>query len=287
MGESAPTQRAVVISGASSGIGRATALFLDGLGYRVYAGVRSDEDARQLASAATALLQPLHLDVRDGESIAAVARSVAESLGDDRFVGVVNNAGVNHLGPLEFLSLELLRDQLEVNVVGQLALCQAFLPLLRRFGGRVINVSSVSGFLALPLIGAYAASKHALEAMSDSLRRELRPWGLHVSVIQPEAIATRIWDRAEGQIRAASKSLPAEGRQLYGASLERFLKVNQETAQAALPPERVAEVVHRALIARRPRRRYRVGRAATMLHVLSRVLPDRVLDHLVAKMLGA
>jgi NAD(P)-dependent dehydrogenase (short-subunit alcohol dehydrogenase family) len=181
-------QGAVLVTGASSGIGEATASHLASLGFRVFAGVRKDEDAERLRERVT----PVKLDVVDEESIATARREVEEAA-PDGLAGLVNNAGVSVSGPVEFIPLEELRRQLEVNVIGQVAVTQAFLPAIRRARGRIVNVSSVGGRVALPLMSPYNASKFALEAVSDSLRREVRQFGVHVAVVEPGAIRTRIW----------------------------------------------------------------------------------------------
>jgi len=275
---------AVVVTGASKGIGRATALRLDRAGFRVYAGVRRPEDGEALRREASDRLAPIRLDVTDPDSIAGAADRVAEREGGAGLAGLVNNAGIAVAGPLEFLPPEELRRQFEVNVIGQVAVTQAFLPLLRRDAGRIVFVGSISGLLALPLSGAYAASKHALEAVADALRIELSPWGIHVSILEPGVIATPIW---ETSLAAADRLLahaPAEAFEYYGDAIE----VGRETAlrgtRAGLPPEDVAEVVLHALTARRPKTRYLVG-ADARLRATLRHLPDRVRDRLILRRL--
>jgi NAD(P)-dependent dehydrogenase (short-subunit alcohol dehydrogenase family) len=185
-----PPRGAVVITGASTGIGRACTLLLDALGFQVFAGVRKAEDGESLRRATSARLTPVFIDVTDEQSIAAAAKSVSQEVGDAGLVELVNNAGIAIPGPLEYLTLEELRRQLEINLVGQFAVTQAFLPLLRKTRGRIVNVSSLAGKLTTPFNGAYSAAKHGMEAFSDSLRMELAPWGIHVSVVEPGTIAT-------------------------------------------------------------------------------------------------
>ena len=168
---------AVVITGASTGIGRACALDLDGRGFRVFAGVRKDEDGERLRSERPSI-EPLRIDVTDAGEIAAARDRVSEEVGTAGLAGLVNNAGIAVPGPLEHLPIDEFRRQMEVNLVGQVAVTQAFLPLLRTARGRVVNIGSIGGRVALPMLGPYAASKHAMEGISDSLRRELRPWGI-------------------------------------------------------------------------------------------------------------
>ncbi|MGD1157325.1 MAG: SDR family oxidoreductase, partial [Terriglobia bacterium] len=184
---------AVVITGASTGIGEACALHLDKLGFRVFAGIRKAADAEALRHRASARLVPIRLDVSDETEVEQAARNVTEALRGEGLAGLVNNAGIVVAGMLEFLPLDALRRQLEVNVVGQVAVTQAFLPHLRKARGRIVNIGSVSGLIAGPFSGAYAASKFALEALTDALRVELRPWKIHVSIVEPGNIQTPIW----------------------------------------------------------------------------------------------
>ncbi len=278
-------QGAVVITGASTGIGRATALFLDRNGFQVFAGVRRDADAESLRKEASENLQPIQLDVVDGRSIEASRKKVEEALGDGGLAGLVNNAGISVGGPYEFLDLDELRRGLEVNFVGPVAVTQAFLPLLRKRRGRIVNVSSIGGRSAFPILGPYNASKYALEAFSDSLRLELSPWGMHVSVIEPGAIATPMFEKgrahAESMIAQASK----EGIELYGEAIEAVLGAFRGMEKGAIPPERVAKQIHHALTAQRPRVRYVVGPDAKVQSLLIRVLPTRLRDGILKRML--
>lgn len=262
--------RTVVVTGASSGLGRTTALHLAGQGFRVYAGVR-DPDA--LVGSTSDLLRPLVFDVTDEDSVAAAARTVTEPLW-----ALVNNAGICVPGPLEYLSRDRLRHQLETNVVGSVTVTRHFLPLLRRAGGRIVNVSSGLGRVALPFLGAYAASQFAKEALSDVLRRELRRSGVTVTVVRPGSIMTPIWSKVAAQHEL--DDAPPE----VAAGFRRFLD-RSETAAAAsrTSQEDFAKVVARALTARRPRTRYRVGADAVVASVVSRLLPDAVLDRLLAE----
>src|SRR5436190_20383212 len=186
----------VVITGASTGIGKTCALRLDRLGFQVFAGVRRTEDGETLKRQASQRLTPITIDVTDSGSIAAAASMVATAVGDAGLQGLVNNAGIAVACPLEFLPISLLSQQLEVNVTGQIDVTQVFLPLLRAGNGRIVNMGSISGRMAYPLLGPYCASKFALEALTASLRMELRPWHIPVSIIEPGAIATPIWSKA-------------------------------------------------------------------------------------------
>jgi NAD(P)-dependent dehydrogenase (short-subunit alcohol dehydrogenase family) len=268
----------VVITGASTGIGEATALHLAELGFEVRPGVRSDEDAERLRSRG---LSPLRIDVTDEESIAAAAGEVAE------LAGLVNNAGIAVSSPVEFIPLDELRRQLEVNLIGQVGVIQAFLPALRKARGRIVNVSSIGGRVALPLAGPYAASKFALEAVSDSLRREVRRFGIEVSVIEPGGVKTPIWDKGQQTADSLLQQAPPEVNELYGDLARAIRGEAQKIAtDRGLPPEAVAKVIGRALTARRPKTRYLVGRDAKVRAAVAKRLPDRAFDALVARTLS-
>jgi NAD(P)-dependent dehydrogenase (short-subunit alcohol dehydrogenase family) len=266
----------VLVTGASSGIGEATALHLKALGFDAVAAVRKDEDAERLAGGG---LRTVRLEVTDADSIAA-ARS---ELGDGPLAALVNNAGIAVAAPLEFLPLDQLRHQLEINLIGQLAVTQAFLPALRAGRGRIVNVSSIGGRVALPLVGAYNASKFALEGVSDSLRRELLSQGVDVIVVEPGGVKTPIWRKGD----ALASELAAEAERLYGRLIEALRKQTVKIAtETGIEPREVAEVIGRALTAQRPRARYLVGRDAKMRAAAAKVLPDRVMDRVVARALG-
>ena len=248
------------MTGASSGIGRACAVRLLRNGWRVFAGVRREGDA-------PAGTEELLLDVTDPPASLAV----------DRLDGLVNNAGIAVAGPLEFLDADELRRQLEVNVVGQLRVTQLALPGLREAGGRIVNVGSISGRSALPFLGAYAMSKFALEAMTDSLRIELRPWGIHVAIVEPGTIKTPMWTRER-------PDPPPEGLALYGDRLAAFRSFALKRSEGGAPAEAVAETVEHALTAERPKARYLVGRDAKLRAGVER-LPNRLRDRVYKRLL--
>jgi len=273
----------VVVTGASSGIGRACALDLDARGWRVFAGVRREADGEALRGAASGRLVPLSLDVTDAAQIEAAVKQVGQAVGADGLQGLVNNAGVSVAGPLEYQDLDALRHQLEVNAVAPVAVTQVFLPLLRAGRGRIVHIGSMSGYVSAAFLGPYSASKHALEALNDAQRRELAPFGLHVALVQPGAIATEIWKKAEEQVEALIGSLSEEGRSRYEARARQVAEDTFAAARSAIPPSRVAAAVHHALTARRPRTRYRVGRDAVLVRWLTRLLPDRTLDWLLER----
>ncbi|TMB92074.1 MAG: SDR family NAD(P)-dependent oxidoreductase [Chloroflexi bacterium] len=278
---------AVLVTGASTGIGRACALELDRAGYRVFAGVRRQEDGRALAEAASSRLVDVMLDVTDGASIDAAAELIAAQLGDARFLGVVNNAGIAVGGPAEFIALDGWRRQLEVNVIGQVAVVQRFLAMIRAHGGRIVNISSVGGRVSQPFVAPYVASKHAVEAISDALRMELRPWGIEVCLIEPGSVATPLWEKStRAAVEALSGSAPQQVFELYGRAVEAITKVVRRQEEMGVPPERVALAVLHALTARRPKTRYVVGRDAQMLLLLRRILPDRWRDELILRYAG-
>jgi NAD(P)-dependent dehydrogenase (short-subunit alcohol dehydrogenase family) len=214
---------------------------------------------------------------------------VGKAVGEAGVFGLVNNAGVALPGPLEFLDLDHLRRSLEVNSVAPVAMGQAFLPLLRRARGRIVHVGSSSGYLATSLMGAYAASKFALEAIADAQRRELRSSGAGVEVVlvEPGAIATPIWDKGLAHGEHLERTLAPEALRVYGQEVARLRDYARAAPGRAIPPERVADVVLRALTVPRPRTRYRVGTDATVGYWLSRLLPDRVLDRVLERLTRA
>jgi NAD(P)-dependent dehydrogenase (short-subunit alcohol dehydrogenase family) len=269
----------VLITGASRGIGRASVLALDRAGHEVIAGVRTEDAGRELAAAASGRLRPVHLDVTDRDSIRAAAEVAGE-----RLDALVNNAGVAVAGIVEALDLDELRRQLEVNVVGQVAVTQALLPQLRRARGRVVFVGSIAGRSALPFLAAYAASKHALEAIGDSLRMELRPWGIHVAVVEPGSIATPIWSKGAATAEEIQARVPESTLALYADRVAAFRRAATAAGRRGQPVERVAEVVEHALTADRPKTRYLVGRDAKLRAGFER-LPDRLRDRVYERVL--
>lgn len=276
-------QKTVIITGASTGIGAACALYLDRLGWRVFAGVRKAVDGEVLQQQASKWLVPVLLDVTDPASIAAAVDTVAAIVGQEGLAGLVNNAGIALSGPLEFLPIAELRRQFEVNVIGQVAVTQAFLPLLRQGRGRVVNMGSISGRVAMPFLGPYAASKFALEALTDSLRVELRPWGIEVAIIEPGSIATPIWEKSLALADELIRHLPPRGHKLYGAALAAARERGIHAGLAGIPPDAVARVVAHALTAKRPKTRYLVGRGLWLALLFAKFIPDRLRDWLIAR----
>ncbi len=275
----------IVITGASTGIGRACAVYLDALGYTVYAGVRRDTDGDALRAAASPRLTPVRIDVTDADSIAA-ARAVVEAAAAGRGIrGLVNNAGVGVGGPMEFVPIPDLRRQLEINTIGQVAVTQAFLPMLRQARGRIVMMGSIAGRLATPFVGPYSASKFALEAITDAFRVELKPWGINIAIVEPGAIATPIWDKAKVTTQQVSADLPPEGHALYGEAIATLTAFTEDAAKRAVPAERVAKAVAHALLSKRPKTRYLVGGDAHVQAVVATMVPDRIADRLVSRLL--
>ncbi len=278
--------KSVVITGASTGIGREIALHLDRLGWRVFAGVRKELDAERLQKDASPVLYPLMLDVTDPSSIHAAFERVSEVVVDSGLDALINNAGISVNGPLEFIPMNELREQFEVNFFGVVATTQAALPLIRKADrGRIVHIGSIGGRQAAPILGPYAATKHAIEAIGEAQRRELQVWGIEVIVIEPGAIATPIWEK--GQEAAAVKIANKSEREieLYGPAFDALKAAATQMERRAVGPEAVAKVVEKALTEARPRPRYVVGTDARIQALLTRFLPDRVRDALTLRVM--
>jgi NAD(P)-dependent dehydrogenase (short-subunit alcohol dehydrogenase family) len=274
--------RSVLVTGASTGIGRATALRLDGAGWQVFAGVRRGGDAEALRQVGGANLQPLTLDITEPEQIAAAVERVQADAGG-RLDGLVNNAGVAVPSPLETIPIDDFRRQVEVNLTAQVAVTQALLPAIRGARGRIVFLSSIGGLQAFPFTGAYHAAKFGIEAVGDVFRQELRPWGISVSVIEPGSIDTPIWERGE---RTVAEIGGAEQRDaLYGKRIDGYRRAVKELAERGIPPEKVAAKIEHALDARRPRTRYLVGLDAQIQARLKPLIPTRLFDRVVARMM--
>ncbi len=276
---------AVLVTGASTGIGASCALELERSGYQVFAGVRRDEDGEALKAKAQGTLESVNVDVTQPETIEAARKLIGGKTGG-RLAGLVNNAGIVVSGPLEFVGLDDLRRQLEVNVTGQVAVAQAFLPLIRESRGRIVNIGSIGGRMAVPFTGCYAISKFAIEAFSDALRMELKPWGIHVSLIEPGAVKTPIWSKTKESGTAKREQMPGDVEALYGPQLDQLIKVAGAMEKQGVAPEEVAKAVIHALTSEKPRSRYVVGREAKIQALISRVLPDGVKDNLVLGQMG-
>jgi NAD(P)-dependent dehydrogenase (short-subunit alcohol dehydrogenase family) len=278
--------RTAVITGASSGIGRACALSLSANGFRVFAGVRKEADGAALQADASGLLEPVYIDVTDEKSITAMAEQVAAAVGNAGIAGLVNNAGTTLPGPVEYLSLSGFRQQLEVNLVGPLAVTKALLPLLQAGCGRVVNVTSVGGKAAIPMMAPYVAAKHGLEGLSDVLRLEFRRLGVHVSVIEPGFIATSMGGKLQRDTVDQIATLPDGGSRRYGPQMESIAASISEHAASGSRPEVVADAVLHALTSDKPRTRYPAGEGAKRILLLRRILPDRRFDKVILKAAG-
>jgi NAD(P)-dependent dehydrogenase (short-subunit alcohol dehydrogenase family) len=274
----------ILVTGASTGIGEACALHLDRLGHRVFAGVRRDEDGERLRGASSGQLEPVLLDVTDTDQIEAAAKQIGSDAGGVQ--GLVNNAGIGKGGPVEYVPLDDWRTQLEVNVVGQVAVTQAMLPLIRQGKGRVVFMGSIGGKSSTALTGPYNASKHAIEAIGESLRYELRPWDIWVAVVEPGAVKTPIWDKTRQEADRLERELPDEARERYGRHIAAIRKALEMQARRGVSPDRVARAVEHALFSTRPRTRYPVGPDARIQSAMVRLLPDKVREAVIRKVAG-
>lgn len=277
--------RSVVITGASSGIGRASVSRMVQAGWSVFAGVRKAADGERLQRQYEGV-HPLTIDMKDAASISAAAQEAESLLNGQGPDGLVNVAGIGMVRPIEYASSQDLREIFEVNVFGQIATIQAFAPLLRRQRGRIVNITSVGVNIAIPFGGLLNASKSAFGMLSDTMRLELRPFGIKVSAIEPGAIASPAVDKTLGDIESVIESLPARAKRQYGSMLRKFARIAYAREKNGSPPEVVAEAVHHALTSSRPRIRYRVGEHAKVLAILPKLLPEWLLDEIRIRMFG-
>jgi NAD(P)-dependent dehydrogenase (short-subunit alcohol dehydrogenase family) len=268
-----------VVTGASTGIGAATARELAQRGFHVLAGVRRDRDADALRGPG---IEPVILDITHPEHIQALAARVHEDPQGRAVRVLVNNAGVPVNVPVEAFPLDEWRRLFEVNLFGHIAVTQALLPALIRSKGRVINISSVGGKVAMATYGPYAGTKFALEAVSDALRRELAPCGVQVIVIEPGSVRTDMLGRASATAQQLASTLTPEQRQRYGGLVRAIAAQTAAATGWGVPAEAAAQVIAKAVTARKPRTRYTVGRDAALVTLLARLLPDRVLDRVIA-----
>lgn len=277
--------KAIMVTGSSTGIGRACALYLDNLGFQVFAGVRTKKDAENLKKCASNKLIPVLMDITDEISIRSAVKFITHSIGKSNLMGLVNNAGIAIGGPLEFLPIKEIQKQFEVNVIGHIMVTQTFLPLLRENQGRIVNIGSISGRISGPFIGPYAASKFALEAISDTFRMELKPWGVTVSIIEPGRIATPIWEKSLTALNKIMKHFPSYAQELYGATLDKANEKRKRIGKIGISPLVVAKAVAHALTAKRPRTRYIVGKDAKILAFIARFFPEQLRDWFIMKQL--
>ncbi len=273
------TQRHVVVTGASSGIGRATALRLADAGWHVYAGVRRPADGDSLRQAA-AEVTPVLMDITDTDQIAEVMSSVAEHVGSSGLNALVDNAGIGVASPMEMVALESLRRQLEINVIGQVAVTQAFLPLLRQARGRVVFIGSIGDRFTPPFGGPLTASKAAIASIAEAFRQELAPWDIKVVVVKPASINSGAVDKLETDSAAVVEELGDRGRELYRDGYLSMVAVAAKQERNGSPPRVVADTVLTALTTRRPRASYLVGKHAHLLANVARFLSAPALDAL-------
>jgi NAD(P)-dependent dehydrogenase (short-subunit alcohol dehydrogenase family) len=287
-------RRSVFITGASTGIGRACTLELARRGFDVFAGVRREEDGRAVQADAGNLsgspgkVIAVRVDVTDLPSICAAIERITEATGDDGLCGVINNAGISVVGPVEFVPLTDWRRQFDINFFGVIAVTQAVLPLLRKhvarngkWSARLVNMSSIAGRIAQPILGPYTASKHALESLSDSLRIELRPQGIHVCSVNPGAIDTPIWNKAQAEASTVPMDHPS--RAIYGQLIDGVTAAASRAHAGAIQPCEVAKAVAASLIDPKPRTRYFVGKDAKSGAIAKRLIPDRMFDSILEK----
>lgn len=268
------------MTGASSGIGRACVHRLDQVGFRVLAGLRNIEDGEALRVGASSRVTPVHVDLSLTDTLERCAAVVEETCADLPFVGVVNNAGILVSGPVEFVPLDDLRQQLEINVVGQVALIQALLPTLRKFKGRIVNIGSTSGRIPSAFGGAYCASKFALVAISEVLRQELCSSGVALTLIEPGVVATPIWRKTLEFEERLEAGLPVEGKRHYGDIFRRRRALLMRLSEQGSSPDRVAEAVEMALTSRRPPERSVVGLGAKLKLLVFPLIPNALLHRL-------
>jgi NAD(P)-dependent dehydrogenase (short-subunit alcohol dehydrogenase family) len=283
---SVPDKKTVVITGASSGIGRSSVSRMVQSGWRVFATVRKEQDGDQLRSDFGTIITPVTMDVTNRTSVTAAAEQVASLLQDSGLDGLVNVAGVGKVRPVEYMTQDDLQEIFDTNVFGQIAVTQAFLPLLRTARGRIVNISSVGAHIAIPFGSLINATKSAFGILNDTLRLELHPFGIHVSVVEPGAIKTPAVEKTLGDVEAVIRSLPAKGAAQYGNMLRDFARRAYKREMNGSSPDVVAQAIQHALTAKRPRTRYRVGQHATLLATLAAFLPDRLLDAIRFRITG-
>ena len=271
----------VLVTGAARGIGKSIVEHLSSRGWDVIAGVRSEQDAEAVTGLSPQSISSVILDVTSADDIAALDEALPE-----RLDAIVNNAGIAVGGPMEAVSADEWRKQLKINVIGQLAVTQAAIPRLRKSGGRIVFISSVNGRLSMPLIGAYCASKFALEAAADALRMELRPWHIPVVIIEPAQTDTDMWRTADTMVEQTEAALTAEQRTLYAEHIAGMKKMILMSQKIAVPAEKVSAVVEEALTERRPRARYVVGLGNKLQVALVTNLPTRARDRLLRLVSG-
>jgi short-subunit dehydrogenase len=278
--------RSLIISGTSSGIGKACVKSLDERGFKIFAAVRNIKDYKKIKSETSKNIIPLLLDLGDEKTIRSAYSVVSENVGESGLYGLVNNAAIAIGGPMEFMPLKDIRRQFEINLFGQIAMIQTFLPLLRKGGGRIINISSTNGWISFPFMGIYCATKYALEAISDALRLELQKWSIPVSVINPNKIISPIWEKSIEITNRLFNGLPGDARSYYDTVLSGVIKTIRKTADTALSPDIIVEAVYHALTAKRPKTSYLPSFETKILFLISRILPKKILNIMIKKEMG-
>jgi NAD(P)-dependent dehydrogenase (short-subunit alcohol dehydrogenase family) len=280
------SQKSVVITGASSGIGWSSVARMSRAGWKVFAAVRKESDREKLRADFAENVYPVLMDVESEPSIATAAGDIESQLTGRGLEGLVNVAGIGMVRPLEYASLKDLRQIFEINVFGQVAVTQALSRVLRKAGGRIVNITSVGVNVAIPFGGLLNASKSAFGKISDTLRLEMHPFGVRVIAIEPGAISTPAVDKTLGDLEQVIRNLPAEAQTQYGALIRRMGRRGYEMEKSGSSPDVVAAAVHHALTSSRPRIRYRVGKHAKLLAALPKILPESLMDALLRNMLG-
>jgi NAD(P)-dependent dehydrogenase (short-subunit alcohol dehydrogenase family) len=275
----------VLVTGASRGIGEASALYLDKLGFIVFAGIRKEEDGLKLKKNSSNRIMPVYLEITDSQSIEKAARTVSNEVGEHGLYGLVNNAGIAIAGPLELIPVDKIREQFEINVVGQIAIIQTFLPLLRKANGRIINISSKEGLLATPFVGPYCAAKFAMEAFSDVLRIELKPWKIPVSIIEPGVVATQLPRKSLNDAEILISQLPGQASDLYNSCIANVRGIAENIINSAISADKVAITIAKALTASKPKNRYVVGGDARLIAFLAKFVPEWLRDRMIIKQL--
>lgn len=276
-------KQSVFITGASSGIGLATALHMRSLGFQVFAGVLPGEDTAPLFRDGTQDMTVVPINITRSEMIVAARQTIQAAVGDSGLYGLFNNAGISIPGPIEFLPMPAVRKQLEVNLLGHVEVTQTFLPLIRQAKGRIVNTASILGRFSTPFGAPYSMAKFGMEAFTDSLRLELRPYGVRVIAIEPGAIATNIWSVNHQNADEILSEFTPEAEMLYGAAFREVCNAAQQTGKRGIPPHKVAKAVAHAFTSPRPKTRYLVGQDAHMLGFLKKVLPDVLMDRLLTR----
>ncbi|MBI1317586.1 MAG: SDR family NAD(P)-dependent oxidoreductase [Candidatus Hydrogenedens sp.] len=275
-----------LVTGASTGIGYGCAVALAEQGYHTYAGVRSDADGERVRQESGGRLHPIILDVTKPEQIAAAVARLTEETGGAGLHALVNNAGIAIAGPLEFIPAEDFARQMNINVNGLVAVTQACLPLLRQASGRLCLISSTNGFFAAPFMAPYAASKFAVEAVGDALRIELAPWNIGVSIVQPGAIQTPIWEKSKADNEAMLARMSKKAHTLYAGPIEALRREAANAERRAVPVKHVTDCVVHAITSDAPKTRYRCGAGAGIQYFIARWIPDKLRDRLIRKVMG-